>query len=226
MGASISKQQKQQIASYRTRFIFGEPGLNLMTLEDISDNEKICRDLVIEYQLDKNQLIADILKIIETNDDVIDNNGILLCSSQGINDIFESHMKRSNIYLQKQANNQRQSNNQPQANNQQPYQPQANNQPQGYNAPANTYGNAPANTYGNAPANTYGNAPANTYGNAPANTYGNAPANTYGNAPANTYGNAPANTYGNAPANTYGNAPANRRGGNSSRKKKSVKLFY
>ena len=173
MGGSISKQQKQQIASYRTRFIFGEPGLNLMKEEDVSDNEKICRELTLNFKLNQKLLIEEILNKIETNpDDVIDNNGVLLCSSQGIDDIFRRHIEKSPIYIQQQTNNQPQAYNAPQQNA---------NQPQAYNAPQQT--NNQLQAY-NAPQQNY------------------------------------QQNY------KQPEQKSNRRGGHSSRKKKSVKLYY
>lgn len=103
MGGSISKQQRQQIATYRARFIFGESNLNLMNDQDLQENEVKCRNVTENYNLDKKKILQEILQKVESEpDNIIDNNGILLCNSEKIIEILQSHLVKSPKYIEEE----------------------------------------------------------------------------------------------------------------------------
>lgn len=124
MGGSISKQQKQQIATYRTKFLLGEPNLNLMKDEDLHENEQKCRQVAENFKLNKKDILNEILLKIESNaDEIVDNNGILLCNSPLITSVLQSHMDKSpeyKKYLEEQEKLAKQSLNNLETNQQQP----------------------------------------------------------------------------------------------------------
>jgi hypothetical protein len=124
MGGSISKQQKQQIATYRTKFLLGEPNLNLMKDEDLHENEQKCRQVAENFKLNKKDILNEILLKIESNaDEIVDNNGILLCNSPLITNVLQSHMDKSpeyKKYLEEQEKLAKQSLNNLETNQQQP----------------------------------------------------------------------------------------------------------
>ena len=124
MGGSISKQQKQQIATYRTKFLLGEPDLNLMKEEDLHENEKKCKQVTENFKLSKKDILNEILLKIESNaDEIVDNNGILLCNSPLITSVLQSHMDKSpeyKKYLEEQEKLAKQSLNNLETNQQQP----------------------------------------------------------------------------------------------------------
>ena len=132
MGGSMSLQQRQQIATYRTRFIFGESDLKLMNDADLNDNEVKCRNVVGRFDLNKKTILNEILQKIETNpNEIIDNNGILLCNSEQINNLLQSHAEKSPIYIKEQQStlNQQLALNQQQSAFNQPNQQSSLNQP-------------------------------------------------------------------------------------------------
>jgi hypothetical protein len=103
MGGSISKQQRQQIATYRARFILGESNLNLMNDQDLQENEVKCRNVTENYNLDKKKILQEILQKVESEpDNIIDNNGILLCNSEKIIEILQSHLVKSPKYIEEE----------------------------------------------------------------------------------------------------------------------------
>jgi len=103
MGGSISKQQRQQIATYRARFIFGETNLNLMNDQDLHENEIKCRNVTENYNLDKKKILQEILQKVESEpENIIDNNGILLCNSEKIIEILKSHLVKSPKYIEEE----------------------------------------------------------------------------------------------------------------------------
>ena len=203
MGGSISKQQKQQIATYRTKFLLGEPNLNLMKDEDLHENELKCRQVVKNWDLDQKIILNNILGKIESNaDEIVDNNGILLCDSPLITNVLQEQMNTSNKYkeyLKEQEKLASQSLNKLETNQSQ------------VNVPVNTSTTPVTATSTTTPVTTVSATPSTTTSTKPATTTSTTPVTT---------------TPPPSDKTAKPTVESKKGGKSSSRKQKSLKLYY